>query len=366
MLRRILVTLLLPIGDTLFATPALHALRKAYPSAHIAALVFPTNAGVLEGNPDIDEVLVHPHVRQPWQFGALLRVLRALRERRFELVVEMNWGGELLGRLAAHNPLRVSLPYPRGWWLVPRGDDTWARKHAVEHYLDVLRPLGIREEQPRLRFVLHAQEEAFARMYLQHHRVPEGEMLIALHPGGEGFGRRKRWPAERFVELGAALIERHKAHIVVLGGPQEEELGEQIAQRILRRSPDAAATVLNAAGRTTLRQAAALIARCSAFVGNDSSLLHLANALGVPAVGIYGPSNPVHFRPFMPGALVVQPEDPYTPCFHFAGTDPLWRTWWYQLAPHRTAAMERITVAQVLQAVEALLATARIAAPAGR
>src|SRR5205823_8127433 len=139
---RILLLILLPIGDTLFATPAIHALRERYPDARITALVYPTNFGILANNPDINDFMFWP-TRQTWP--GLLRVLAlfwGLRRRRFDLAVELAnyiwWVSWLAGI-----PRRTEMRLPRLWWALPWAGSERRRKHAVEQYADVVRKLGI-------------------------------------------------------------------------------------------------------------------------------------------------------------------------------------------------------------------------------
>src|SRR5262249_40536734 len=123
--QRILVFLLLPIGDTLFATPTIRALRRRYPQARIDALVYPTNAGILEGNPDLDRVFVYP-TRQTWRgVASYLRLLAELNGRRYDLGVECSpylwWLSTLCGI-----PYRLFLDMPIPYWFFPFGKRPWS------------------------------------------------------------------------------------------------------------------------------------------------------------------------------------------------------------------------------------------------
>ena len=292
---RILLLLLLPIGDTLFATPAIHALRKRYPHARVTALVYPTNAGILRSNPDIDEMLFWP-TRQTWPgLRHVLGLFWRLRRARFDLAVEFcnyAWWVTWLSGIRRRSEMNL----PRLWWVIPGAGRKWRREHAVEHYNDAVRRLGVPVEEVGLRICPTTEEEERAQSWLDRHRVEPGEILVGIHPGGEGLWGRKQWGPERFAQVASGLHDRlgGGVRIVLMGGKDDAPLAAQIAARTR-------AHVINATGQTTLGETAALIKKCALFLGNDSSPLHIAAATGTRVVGIYGPTDPRSYRPWMPG-----------------------------------------------------------------
>jgi heptosyltransferase-2 len=184
---------------------------------------------------------------------------------------------------------------PRLWWLVPGAGREWRKKHAVEHYNDAVRRLGIEIEEMGLRILPSADEERRAQSWLDRYRVEPGELLIGIHPGGEGLWGRKQWGPQRFAQVASRLHDTlgERVRIVLMGGKDDAPLAAEIAAR-------AHAHVINATGQTTLGETAALMKKCALFVGNDSSPLHIAAATGVPVVGIYGPTDPRSYRPWVP------------------------------------------------------------------
>jgi ADP-heptose:LPS heptosyltransferase len=342
--RRILVTLLSPIGDTLFATAAIHRLRQAYPRACITALVFPTNRGILEGNGDVDEVLLYPTLQKWMGWRYLLRLLSSLRARRFDLAVDLCTAFWLTRLLVAPRK-RVRLKAPPWWWLIPGRGEPVKRSHAVYHYLQVVESLGLSGGEPRPHLSLDSGERGFAESYLASHGSSNDRLLVAIHPGGEGFYGKKRWPEAGFARLGDELSRRHGARILILGGDADREVAHRVAARM-------ACQPINGAGQTTLKETAALVERCHLFIGNDSSPLHLAAAVGTPVVGIYGPSNPTNFSPLGVPHAIVRARRPCAPCFHFIGAVPLWQRSFCR----RCHALEEISVGEVLEAAEKVLA----------
>ncbi|MCX6023433.1 MAG: glycosyltransferase family 9 protein [Chloroflexi bacterium] len=348
---RLLVLLLCPIGDTLFATPTLRALRRAYPDTAITVVAHPTNRPLLEDRPDVDHLLTHPtRARASW--AGVRRDLAALRTAPFDLGVSLNPVFTPLYRLLASCARWIETPLPPWWWLRSARRTAWARIHAVDIYLRTLDPLRLGPLNANPDLPVSAECRRAALRLLDESGLAGQAPLFALHPGGEGYGGMKRWPAERFAAVGNTLIERYGGALAVLGGPDERELAARVFAGL--RAP-----TVNACGRLTLLETAALLERCRLLVGNDSAPLHMAAAVGVPVVGVYGPSNPDQFAPCSPAGEVVRSGRPCSPCFHFTGTQAFWE----HPVCFRPRCLEEVTTEMVLAAVERAL---RARAPARR
>jgi ADP-heptose:LPS heptosyltransferase len=313
--QRILLILLLPIGDTLFATPMLRAVRRRFPAAHITALVFPTNASVIQTNPDVDEVVVHP-TRQTFDAAGYVRLLWSLRRRRFNLSIELRPYSWWLS-LACGVWRRLSLDIPLHQWLLPIGRRPWKERHAISSYASIVDTLGLTVDESRLTVPTTDADRVAVGEMLAARGIAPGDRIIALHPGGEGFRGMKRWEAARFAALGDALIGRHGARVVIVGGADEARLAAETAAAM--RYP---AMVLN--GLLSLCQTVALLERCMLFVGNDSAPLHMAGSLGIATVGVFGPTSLVNYRPVGPCVEIARSDLACSPCFHFVGSHPLW------------------------------------------
>jgi ADP-heptose:LPS heptosyltransferase len=214
---------------------------------------------------------------------------------------------------------------PRRWWLRPTQDEKFVSVHAIDRYLYAVGRVGATLPEdgearvPRLH--LAQKDRLVARSILRNAGVKVGEMVVTMHPGGEGFDGRKQWSLDRFVTVARHLIKQYGAKIILVGGPTDKPLVEEIAAQL----PDA--PVL-AAGQTSLKQTAALIEASALFIGNDSCPLHMAAAVGTPATGIFGPSNIQQFHPVgRPGYrfIAAHRDLPCSPCFHFVGTQPPWQ-----------------------------------------
>ena len=321
--RRILVGLLCPIGDTLFATPALAALRRRFPQAHIAALVYRANAGILEGNPDIDERIIINPAGRATLVPPLLGSAGAIRRGAYDLLVSLSPAASLVGTLAAiPDQTHPRMPH-RLWWLVGSRETAYRGRHAIDHYLRALAPLldePVAADQRQPRVHLTAAHRAVARRMLRAAAIGASDTLVAMHVGGDGFRGRKRWSTRRFAAVARHLQDRYAARVVLIGGREDVALAGEVAALL----PGGA---INLAGQSSLLETAALIERSTLFIGNDSCPLHIAAAVGTPAVGIFGPSSVAQFAPVGGPRYVsrtVHASLPCSPCFHFVGSEAPW------------------------------------------
>jgi predicted lipopolysaccharide heptosyltransferase III len=308
-MRNILVIKLRYLGDVLLATPVFRALRERFPDARISVAVNAGTEGVLADNPDLDEVLVVE--RGPLR--AQVRFLRDLRRRRFDAVVDLTDGDRsaLLGRLTGA-PVRVGFNEEHRWrgLLYTRVVTSRPSTHRVERDLEAVRPLGIEPKAGPLVLQVPASTEEEAARLLREVGIQDDASrgpLVMLQPGARYWF--KAWPAERFAELADRLAESHGCRVVVGGSPAERDLGEAVCAEA-RTKP------ANLAGRTTLCVLAAILKRCALFIGNDNGPMHMAAALGVPVVALFGPSDPAVWGPRGEKAVVIYKGLDCRACFH--------------------------------------------------
>lgn len=280
---RILIVRLSAVGDVIHGLPVASALRDAYPESWIGWVVEGRAGDLLEGHPDLDQVIRVPRrwlksARTVWQ------VRRELRALEIDVTVDLQCltkSAVMAWLSGASRRLGVG------------GDDgrelsKWLNNeltlldapHVVEHYLGILKPLGI--ETPAVRFVLpeHDQERRFAERLLEQYRLESGEFVV-LNPGA-GWPS-KIWPAERYGVVARWLAEhRQLSSLVVWGDPAEQSLAEAIV------NASGGKAVL--APATTLRELAAVSRRARLFIGSDTGPLHLAVAVGAPSISLHGAS----------------------------------------------------------------------------
>ncbi|MCL6521499.1 MAG: glycosyltransferase family 9 protein [Firmicutes bacterium] len=340
--RTLFVPVLCPLGDTLFATPALRALRRRFPRAEVTALAWASNAELLRGHPAVDRLWV---AESPLD---LAHWLVTCQEARFDLAVGLSNAGSWLAAFSGARwrtgfgaqslGLFYNLPAP------DRRD-----VHAVDYALAVARATGAEPEEEATPDVHPSPaDRRWARRFERRFRRP-GRPLVALHPGGRFFPQ-KRWPAASFARLARELEERRGARLVVVGGADDAAAGEEIVAALARREDGC-----NLAGRLGLLRTAALLARVDLFVGNDSSPLHLAAAVGTPTLALFGPTDPRNFAPRGERHRLLRAGLECSPCIHWMGgaREYLASRRYQEEAP--AECMLRITPERVLAEAEAQL-----------
>ena len=307
------------IGDAVMCTPALQDLREFYPHATITLWGRPAILELLHKHPSIDQVLSYEY--QGTHAGILgkLRLIQLLRRSDFELAILLQnafeaafltflagipnrWGYGTDGR-SMFLSKAVSLSVPK------RGE------HQVQYYQSLIHALTGKIHPRRLQLVVSPADELSVVARFPELITKPGGYLIGLNPGSV-YGSSKRWLPDRFAELADSVItkirERVDSHsqvqCVVVGGAGEESLAHAIAS-LMRCKP----VILT--GRTTLRELMGIVQRCSLFLTNDTGPMHIAAALNVPMVAIFGSTDPHHTAPYGSEGTVVHHPVACAPCF---------------------------------------------------
>lgn len=346
---RILVVRLDAVGDVLLSEPAIAALRRRYPTAQLHAIVGPQSRDILAWNPHLDHLWVY---RAPWhaawwgqriqwrrELAQLWAILRQLRSQRYDLGIELRGDPRDIIFTVLAGPRTVIGSGIRGGGLLldRRGPDRTGQ-HRVHFNLAIAAAAGA-DPTPHAP-QLHLLPEV--RQRVQRWTEGPGE-LIALHLGA-GF-ESKQLPIETFVEVARLLYERGEQRVIVLiGGPNERALAERFKE--LYTGP-----VIDAVGKTSLQETAAILERCRLFIGNDSGPMHLAAAVGTPVVACFGPSLPSEYGPFAVPHRIVETELWCRPCDHVHCVQPEERKY---------LCMTSIQAAQVVRAAQELLEATQV------
>lgn len=333
--KHMLIIRLDAMGDLVMTTSFLRELRRNCPSAQITLIVSPSVTNLVECCPYVNEVLTYE-----WKTSGRLSQLRRhgralslgwkyLWSHHFDLAIIPRWDAD------CYHAIIVAYFSGAKWRVgysekvnevkkqVNRGYDVLLTdvlhdndlKHEVEHNLDVIRFLGGTIHDDRLEVWVSPEEEIFVKQFLSHFKVCSDELLIGFGPGA---GESKRmWPISKFGELGDWLGREYHARIIIFGTQEEKPLGEALQLQLEN-------IVINLAGQTTLRQVAALLRLCRLYIGNDSGIMHLAVAAGVPVVEIschplngsqFHPHSPKRFGPWGVPHSILQPLAAQRPCF---------------------------------------------------
>jgi heptosyltransferase-2 len=152
------------------------------------------------------------------------------------------------------------------------------------------------------------KDREYAKEVLSSHNVSENDLLIGVHPGSSRINvAKRRWAKEGFASVANEVIRKYGAKVIILGGSDEERLAKDIT-RLMQSEP------INVAGKTTLKQLAAIIERCDLFIHNDSAPLYIASAMKTPVVAILGYDNPKVWRPWKGKYIIVRKDLPCSPC----------------------------------------------------
>lgn len=315
--QRVLVILLAAMGDAVNVLPMLRRLRALCPTARIEMLTGPRALPILEGLPELDEILTVDMYAAPLSaIGTLGRLMRQVAAREYDVVIDTEQYSALTGWVTLRSGARRRIGFSTPGKQV---DDAYTdvvpyevRRHESHCYLDLLTPLfGVQLDHDRLVPVpVTEQEKRRAETLLQEKGVGEG-LLVALHPLSGQTATSRRWSEASFVELGRLLVERYGAQVLLVGSPEERSMLEKMRERL-------GAGSFVTAGETTLRGLAALLARVDAFVGNDSGPMHLAAAMGARTVGLFGPNTPLKWGPLGAHNRAVSANLPCSPCISVA------------------------------------------------
>ena len=321
---RILLVRLRLIGDVVFTTPAVRAVRQRFPDAQITYLVEPAAAPVVAHNPHIDDVIVAPRRRGLMQLAADLALGRRLRARRYDLAIDFH-GGPRSSLLTWLSRAKVRIGYEiagRGWMYtrrVPRPRALRAR-HSVENQWDLLAALDI-PPPDRARFPVEMmtapQAAATVADRLARAGVGAGDRLVVVHvSAGNPF---RRWPIAAFAALVTLLVSKDaRRRVIVTSGPSEgQAAGRVITQaRALLEPADRGRVV--SCGDFSLDELRALLDRAALYIGGDSGPLHIAATTRVPIVALYGPTLPVRSAPWRAPDLIGEAVEvdglPCRPC----------------------------------------------------
>ena len=299
------------IGNMIFLTPALRALRNSLPSSTIGFLLGPYGAEkVIEGTNLIDKKIITDPEKHKGIRGKI-KLMRELRKEDFCLSITSTGTNPIkTGLLCYLAGIRYRLGENikgKGFFYnlkIPFNEII----HEVEGNISLIQKLGIEVEDRSLYIHLSLKDKKFARRIFADFNL-EGKLAVGIHPGSgihqAGF---KRWPKERFARLADWLVNNYNASIILFGGTEEADLADDINE-LMPSKP------LIMTGKTTLGEAAALIEKCNLFISNDSGLSHVACAVNTPTIGIYGPTNYKRTGSFSDASVIVRKDLSCSPCY---------------------------------------------------
>src|SRR6266436_6064730 len=303
------------VGDAIMALPALRAVRRRFSEAEIAILALPYVADVYRGQGIADELIGYDRTGEHAGVRGRERLVAKLRNKKFSTALLLQnafdaawiaWRAGIPERIGYNRDARGLLLTKS--ITVPREGEIPA--HEMFYYLELVKRAGWIDavpDVPEISFLVTKEESRRAEEKLQSFGSQRGAVRIAVGAGA-AYGSAKCWPPERFAAAINQLVKARTAEVILFGTP-----GEVAVSAAIQAGLDQA--VLDLTGKTEISELPALLSRCTAFLGNDSGAMHVAAAVGLPLVAVFGPTDPHGTAPVTPRCTIVQ-EKPYcSPCF---------------------------------------------------
>jgi len=308
---RILVKEVNWLGDVVMSLPALRAIRRSWPDAHLAVLIKQELASFFDGARWIDEVIPYSVGRGLSGFFDRRRIVTEIRSRRFDLGILFpnSFESALWIAMAGIRRRAGFVADARGAMLTlkasPPSEATTA--HQVNYWLAMVRGTGVADGcADDFGIDVHAPYRERMREWLAVKRKRPGRPVFAIAPAA-AYGPAKEWPADSYASLIDLLARREAAEVVLVGAPSERAKCEEVAAA-------SKAGAMIAAGHTNIGELIALLSLCDGFIGNDSGCMHIAGALGIPTVAIFGSTNPTRTGPMGPKTRVIYRKLECSPC----------------------------------------------------
>jgi len=315
--KKILIINVNWVGDVLFSTPFIRAVREAYQKSYIACLIHPRCIEMLEGNPHLNELIIYDEEGRHKGFLGKLDLISKIRKKRFNtaFILHRSFTKAALAYLAG---IDVRIGYPtkhRTRILTKSVEEPAEALHKVEYFLNILRAVGIKPKHLFYEFFINDSDKRYIKDFLEKNGVRNSDMLIAICPGGNW--DMKRWPRENYAKVSDLLQKKHNAKIVIVGAYKDIGLAEDIKLRM--NSPP-----IIACGQTTLKQLGALLERANLVIANDTGPMHIAVSMKAKTISLFGPTSPKITGPYGNGdykVMISRNEACDLPCYDVTCAD---------------------------------------------
>ena len=301
------------LGDAIMSLPTIRAFRDLYPNVKIAVL---TNSNLYElykATPYVDEIISYDRTiangvgqrTRNW-----LRLVKTIKGGRFDTAIIFPRSFS-----SAFTIFSARIPRRIGYKADGRGklltDAVQRRKellntHRIHYFANLISPITNINKIPSPSIEVNSDMGKWADGKLLSLNISRRDRIVGLNPSAT-YGSAKQWYPERFAETAKRLVEKYNAKILIFGGSSDTKLGETITSLVGKN-------VYNFSGQTTILQLAAFINRCSVFITNDTGPMHLADALGIPIVAIFGSTDPITTAPFGRNNTIIRHKVECAPC----------------------------------------------------
>ncbi|MBU4478954.1 MAG: glycosyltransferase [Candidatus Omnitrophica bacterium] len=329
--KQLLVIKFGAFGDVILIGPSLKALRGRFPDAHISVMVRDEYKDVLQMCPYIDDIIIFKKKGLP----GCLKHISELRRKRFDIAVDFqNNNISHVLAFAAGIAERYGYVNKKMGFLLNKGIFDRSAGDPVTHQFRILEQLGIEPANKRLEMWISAHDRGYVDDFLKENWHSDNQPLIGINALASRRWQTKVWSADSYARVADAVAGQFNARVVFTGTQGDAAIIDRIISRTRCRP-------INAAGRTSPLQLAALIERCAVLLTIDSAPMHMAAALGTPFVAMFGPTDPKRHLPYAQKCVLICKDLKCAPC--------------YSPKCFRKNCMREITVEEVMLAMRSLL-----------
>lgn len=319
--ENILIVRLGAMGDIIHVIPTVKNLRMAFPSTHITWLVEDRLKDLVECLSGIDEIIIFP--RKQWQtylkypqkyfkmISEMRIFLRKLRNKKYDIALDFH-GNFKSGVLTYLSNAKTRVGFSRGYckefnflFTNLRINPRQKKMHRVDKYLSLLEGLGLNARYYRPAFSISDTDRLSINDFIHQNQLNQ-KPLAVIHPGTSQFGKYKRWLPKNYAHLADRLVQDLGYSVIFTWSDKEYEIVKEIIS-LMRYQ----ATI---ACKTSVKQLIALLQKAHLFIGGDTGPTHIASSIGIPAIAIFGPKDPVIYAPYDENAAVVRRDIPCSPC----------------------------------------------------
>ena len=307
--EKILIIRLSSLGDIVLTTPVIKSLKQKFPQSKIFFLTKSQYQDLLKNDPNIFSLIKFDPVEKNKGVSGFLKLVKQLRIFNFDLLIDLhaNLRSFFIRRLLK---TKIKIKYNKRWLarflLVHFKFFKVKAKHTVDSYWEALKKLDMNSFEKNPRIFLDQEGENFSKDFLIEKKIEKDDIVVGIHPGTRW--ETKRWSEEKFARVCQILNQNSKLKIILLGDQKDQEIVEKISFYIENQK-------LLKAVNLPLNKFMSLIKRCDCFVTGDSGPMHIASALGVPVVAIFGPTHPkLGFSPIGSENIILTANVKCSPC----------------------------------------------------
>jgi lipopolysaccharide heptosyltransferase II len=312
---KMLVVRLDDVGDVVLATPFIRALKENFPESKIDMLVKNSTKKILANDPHLRRVISFEpfwmRTKKAFGFAKTLKFINSLRKEKYDIIFDLRGNPfNILLMFFIGGKYRVSYNSQGMGFLLTHCVKETELKHSAERNFNILRSISLKVKSKQPKVYLSERDRKFADLFLIKNGIKNGDFIVGVHAGASW--RPRIWPKERFAEAIGRLVQKYNAKIILFGSKDEQELVKSIICLAGKESYD---SIANACGKTNLTQLAALLSKCSLFIGNDSGPMHIASSLRIPMIALFGSQSPEIFGPYQnKNAISIYKQEECSPC----------------------------------------------------